>query len=148
MLTNDFEKCIDAFFKIKNIFENTTCSILEKNDIYQPNYTNEQLLIYNNIITQNNKKTNIIIKNKNTIKDNISFFNIINNVNFYKWLCYAGKEQLFIDLHGNILPCKNNNTILSTIFNYTNLKLNSTICLYNNICTNEISYRKKIFNIK
>jgi hypothetical protein len=34
MLTNDFEKCIDVFFKIKNIFKNTSCSILEKNDIY------------------------------------------------------------------------------------------------------------------
>lgn len=144
MLTDNFNNCIDVYSKIKYKFDNISCSLLVKTDNYTPNYTIAQLDQYY-CLYRDMHNTDIIINTKNTRKENVDFFKIIDNICFYKWQCNAGKGQFFIDLHGNIFPCRNNQKLLSTIFEYTHLKLQNILCLYTGKCTNEISYRKQIF---
>ena len=142
MVTHDnYDICINTYKQIKKYFYNTGCSLLLKTSNYIPKYSKEQIDKCNIIINNQQLNKDIIVNNNK----HINHFELVNNFNFYHWLCGAKKYQIFIDLHGNIFPCQHIKIKLSTIFDYKLIKLQNTICTYKGICTDEISYRKKIF---
>lgn len=103
-------------------------------------------------ITSMLTNTNLILAKKydnSIISLNDNFFqdNLIENTNFFRWLCNAGKTYLYIDINGNIIACPEGNyNIIGSIKDiYQHIKLNQTICKSSICSCTYFITKKKIF---
>lgn len=133
-----FDKCIQIYDNLYTKYgQKVRCNLIDDCDkdnikfLRFQNYTQEQLNDYDKRckISQQDKD-NIIIYD-NGIKQELSDYEIKNNINFnFKfWKCNAGKDYFNIDVNGNIWPCNDMKIKkLGTLDIYKHIKFRPTIC--------------------
>ena len=115
-------------------------------------YTQKELDFLKSVISKNEKKIYTVTDfNGNDHEMNFSQI-AMQNINFKKWLCDAGKNYFYIHSNGEIYPCESyyseNKKPLGNIKQktYFNISLRQTICDCDN-CSGDFAIQKiNIFN--